>query len=162
MNYQVPYSYSSVEWGSASLYAAKNIIIEGLEFVQHQDNNSSGGLFVNSCKEVIFRNLYIHDVTDDSLGSLTSCLSLNFSGPLEVRSNIMHDCYKTVYRSSHGNIREIMMTSLLTGKTRINYNTVFIGKDSPIQEGDVGVPTLIGTKHGSLSFNVELEIAYNQ
>ncbi len=70
----------------------------------------------------------------------------------------MHDCYKT---NGGGNIWEIMMTSLEPGKTRIVYNTVFVGKDFIMPEDDLGYPTFIGTKHGSFESDVELEIAYN-
>jgi hypothetical protein len=142
------------------LYNVKNIIIEGLHVTQKPDNYSSNTIFTSLGEKHIYRNLYLHDVRDNDIGDLTSCIFLFFSGSSEIRTSIMHDCYKTV---DSGNIGEIFMTSLKQGKTLIKYNTVFIGKNFtlPVGSRSIGSPALISTKHGSLESNVELEIAYN-
>ncbi len=156
VNYE--FDPSTYKAGCTQLYRAKNIIIEGLDFLQDPDNGTSCALLVNCCNKAISRNLYVHDITDEGHGNLTGGIFIRFSSASEIRTSIVHDCYKT---KGGGNVWEILMTSLEPGKTRIVYNTIFVAKNFTMPEDNLGWPCFIGTKHGSLESNVELEIAYN-
>ena len=70
------------------LSGTKNLIFEGFEIIQGA-STSHTSIVLSLATKTTIRNLYVHDVTDDSLGSLTSGIFIRFSGASEIRTSIV-------------------------------------------------------------------------